>query len=227
MTALASAAALAWKEAAFAIACRALAGVGTGLTFVSGSDYVRTTIGTAVAQGVSILAAGSHGAYRIAMLKSSAVLDLYTELRTLAAALNAAGIPYGLAGGLAVSLYTTPRATEDIDVLVAAADVDRVVHVAAPLGFRKSGRRIRRANGRIEIQRLVKIDGADLLPLDLMVIVDPGLRDAVQGRTEKVIEDQRLSVVSVDALVVLKRLRNSNRDLGDLDALRDAGLTRD
>src|SRR5262249_10340180 len=70
-----------------------------------------------VTQGVSILAAGSHGAYRIAMLKSSAVLDLYTELRTLAAALDAANIPYGLAGGLAVSLYTTPRATEDIDVL--------------------------------------------------------------------------------------------------------------
>ncbi len=161
------------------------------------------------------------------MLKSSAVLDLYTELRTLAAALNAAGIPYGLAGGLAVSLYTTPRATEDIDVLVAAFDVDRVVQAAAPLGFRKTGRPIRVANGRIEIQRLVKIDGADRLPLDLMIIVDPGLRDAVQGRTEKVIEDQRLSVVSVDALVVLKRLRNSNRDLGDLDALRDAGLTRD
>jgi len=161
------------------------------------------------------------------MLKSSAVLDLYTELRTLAAALNAADIPYGLAGGLAVSLYTTPRATEDIDVLVAAFDVDRVVQAAAPLGFRKTGRPIRVANGRIEIQRLVKIDGADRLPLDLMIIVDPGLRDAVQGRTEKVIEDQRLSVVSVDALVVLKRLRNSNRDLGDLDALRDAGLTRD
>jgi MFS family permease len=52
VTAFASAAALAWKEAAFAIACRAVAGVGTGLTFVSGSDYVRTTIGTAVAQGV-------------------------------------------------------------------------------------------------------------------------------------------------------------------------------
>jgi len=161
------------------------------------------------------------------MLKSSAVLDLYTELCTLAAALNAANIPYGLAGGLAVSLYTTPRATEDIDVLVAAADVDRVVQAAAPLGFRKTGRRIRVANGRIEIRRLVKIDGADLLPLDLMVIVDPGLREAVQGRTEKVIEDQRLSVVSVDALVILRRLRNSNRDLGDLDALRDAGLTRD
>ena len=175
----------------------------------------------AVAHGVSILAAASHGAYRIAMLKSSAVLDLYTELRTLAAALNAADIPYGLAGGLAVSLYTTPRATEDIDVLVAAADVDRVVHVAAPLGFRKSGRRIRRANGRIEIQRLVKIDGADLLPLDLMVIVDPGLRDAVQGRTEKVIEDQRLSVVSVDALVVGASGQGMQHNAGIIGQVRE------
>jgi|SRR5712691_8282862 len=158
---------------------------------------------------------------------ASAALDLYTELRTLAAALNAAGIPYALAGGLAVSLYTTPRATEDIDVLVAAADVNRVVSAAAPLGFRKTGRPILVAEGRIEIQRLIKIDGADLVPLDLLIVVDPELGDAVRGRTEKVIEGQRLSIVSVDALVVLKRLRNSNRDLGDLDALRDAGLTRD
>jgi MFS family permease len=52
VTAAASAAALAWREAAFAIAMRLLAGIGTGLTFVSGSDYVRSTIGSAVAQGV-------------------------------------------------------------------------------------------------------------------------------------------------------------------------------
>jgi len=161
------------------------------------------------------------------VLESTAMLDLYSELRALTGALEAAGIPYGLAGGLAVSRYTTPRATEDIDVLVAAADVDRVVRAAAPLGFRKTGRPIRVADGRIEIQRLIKIDGVDLLPLDLLIVVDPELSDAVQGRTEKVIDDQRLSIVSVDALVVLKRLRNSNRDLGDLDALRDAGLTRD
>ena len=121
------------------------------------------------------------------------MLDLYTELRTLAAALNAASIPYALA----VSLYTTPRATEDIDVLVAAADVDRVVRAAAPLGFRKTGRPIRVADGRIEIQRLIKIDGADLLPLDLLIVIDPELSDAVQGRTDKVIEGQRLSIVSV------------------------------
>ncbi len=52
ITAAGSALALTWREAGFAIAMRALAGVGTGLSFVSGSDYVRSTIGSAVAQGV-------------------------------------------------------------------------------------------------------------------------------------------------------------------------------
>src|SRR3989442_3644817 len=51
VTGVASLAALAWKEAAFAIAMRGVAGIGTGLTFVSGSDYVRSTLGSAIAQG--------------------------------------------------------------------------------------------------------------------------------------------------------------------------------
>jgi MFS family permease len=51
VTAAASALALTWKVAAFAIAMRALAGVGTALTFVSGSDYVRSMVGSPVAQG--------------------------------------------------------------------------------------------------------------------------------------------------------------------------------
>ena len=52
------------------------------------------------------------------MLHSTSVLDLYAELRRIVAALDAAGVPYALAGGLAVSIYTTPRATEDIDLLM-------------------------------------------------------------------------------------------------------------
>ena len=52
------------------------------------------------------------------MLHSTSVLDLYAELRRIVAALDAAGVPYALAGGLAVSIYTTPRATEAIDLLM-------------------------------------------------------------------------------------------------------------
>jgi len=51
IVAAASTAALAWREAAFAIAMRLVAGIGTAASFVGGSDYVRASIGTAVAQG--------------------------------------------------------------------------------------------------------------------------------------------------------------------------------
>ena len=65
VTALGSTLALAWRDAAFAIAMRALAGVGTGLSFVAGSDYVRSTIGTPLAQG--LYGAGSMAAGGLAL----------------------------------------------------------------------------------------------------------------------------------------------------------------
>ncbi len=62
VVAVASASALAWREAAFAIGMRLVAGVGTALSFVAGADYVRSTFGTAVGQGfygaVSVTAGG-------------------------------------------------------------------------------------------------------------------------------------------------------------------------
>src|SRR5579884_4332994 len=50
--ALAAAAALGWRNAWFAIAMRFVAGFGTAGAFVGGSDYVRATVGTPVAQGL-------------------------------------------------------------------------------------------------------------------------------------------------------------------------------
>lgn len=52
VVAVASAAALSWREAWFAIAMRLVAGFGTAASFVGGSDYVRATSGSPVAQGL-------------------------------------------------------------------------------------------------------------------------------------------------------------------------------
>ncbi len=52
VVALASSAALAWKDPWYAIALRFVAGFGTAAAFVGGSDYVRATVGSPVAQGL-------------------------------------------------------------------------------------------------------------------------------------------------------------------------------
>ena len=153
------------------------------------------------------------------MLQSASVLDLYAELRRIVEALDAAGIPYALAGGLAVSIYTTPRATEDIDLLVEAGDLRRAIETLAPLGFRPAGRPMQVAGGRLAIQRLTKIDGADLLPLDLLVPADPALAALLADRASVPVEGRQVWVVGLSALRALKRLRGSALDRADLEAL--------
>jgi MFS family permease len=97
VTAAASFLALTWHEAAFAISMRTLAGVGTGLSFVAGSDYVRSTIGTPVAQGVYGASSMAGGGLALALV------PLFASWRAPFA--SAAFI----AGGSAVLLAGAPR----------------------------------------------------------------------------------------------------------------------
>jgi hypothetical protein len=147
------------------------------------------------------------------------MLDLYAELRRIVEALDAAGIPYALAGGLAVSIYTTPRATEDIDLLIARGDLDRAVSALQPAGFRPAGRPMTVADGRLESQRLTKIEGTDLLPLDLLMPTDPTLTALIADRASLTLEGQQVQVIGLAALRTLKRLRGSALDRADLEAL--------
>jgi hypothetical protein len=94
--------------------------------------------------------------------------------------------------------------------------------VLEPLGFRPAGRPMRVAGGRLEIQRLLRIEGRDLLPLDLLVGVDAVLADFVRDRVAVPWEGAQICVVSLDSLRALKRLRGSPQDRADLDALGPA-----
>jgi MFS family permease len=69
VVAVSSSAALAWREVGFAIAMRALAGVGTGLSFVAGSDYVRRTVGSPLAQGLYGAGSMAGGGLALALLQ--------------------------------------------------------------------------------------------------------------------------------------------------------------
>ena len=147
------------------------------------------------------------------------MFDLADELRGIVDIFDGAGIAYALAGGLAVSIYATPRATQDIDILLSVSDVDRAVTALRDLGFGTAGRPMAVADGRLEIQRLIKIDGRDLLPLDLMLARDPELTSVLTERREIAWEGTRLWIVTVEGLRRLKRLRNSPQDRADLEAL--------
>ena len=147
------------------------------------------------------------------------MVDLYRELVRAVNALDEAGIPYALAGGLAVSIYTAPRATEDIDLVIGFLDLARAVEVLGALGLRAAGAPMRVAGGRMEIQRLTRIEGADLLQLDLLVPRDAALAHLLSTRRRVDVEEGPLWVVDVPALRDMKRLRGSAQDCADLERL--------
>ena len=102
VVAAASAAALGWRVAGFAIAMRFVAGFGTAAAFVGGSDYVRSTIGSPVAQGLYGAVSMAGGGLAVALL------PLWASWRTpfVSAAVVAA------AGAVLVAL--APRETERV-----------------------------------------------------------------------------------------------------------------
>lgn len=149
------------------------------------------------------------------------MLDLHAELRRVARVLEEAGIEYALVGGLAVSIHARPRATDDIDVLIARADAPRAQRLLAREGYAARSEEMVVAKGRLRIQRLLKVEGEDLLLLDLLLADDAELSGILARRV--ILDDAgaRLRVAARADLRKLKRLRGSPQDLADLDALGD------
>ncbi|MBI2204308.1 MAG: hypothetical protein HYU41_10715 [Candidatus Rokubacteria bacterium] len=146
-------------------------------------------------------------------------MDLDAELRRITEALDGGGVRYALAGGLAVAIYATPRATEDVDLLVAGADLDAAIAAITGLGFRAAGPPMDVARGRLRIHRLLKFEQQDLLLVDLLVPQDQDLGRLLDERSFVDWQGQRIAVVSIDGLSALKRLLGTAQDRADVDSL--------
>jgi hypothetical protein len=149
-------------------------------------------------------------------------LDLYEELRKITSALNEHHIEYALCGGLAMAVYDRPRATIDIDLMILSQALAETIKVADGLGYSIREKDLTLANGAIEIRRISKVDQASgtLLTLDLLLVTE-GLQHIWQARMDAQWEGGKLSVVSRDGLIRLKKMSARPQDLADISALTE------
>lgn len=148
-------------------------------------------------------------------------MDLLEELKNLAQKLDQKGIDYALCGGLAIAVYAKPRATLDIDIMVAPDFLSETKTMAQELGFAMSAMPMEFKGGAVKIHRLTKIDkeSGEHLVLDLL-LVTPETKKAWDDR--RIIEwaGGSLKVVSPQGLILLKSLRSSGQDRDDIEYLR-------
>jgi len=148
-------------------------------------------------------------------------MDLLEELKNLAQKLDQKGIDYALCGGLAIAVYAKPRATLDIDIMIAPDSLSETEAMAQELEFAMSAMPMEFKGGAVKIHRLTKIDkdSGEHLVLDLL-IVTPETKKAWDERRIIEWEGGSLKVVSPQGLILLKSLRGSGQDQDDIEYLR-------
>lgn len=149
--------------------------------------------------------------------------NLLTELDALTDELLREKVDYAVCGGLALALHGYPRATMDIDLLVTAGRVDDARRIAISLGFDVPGRKMTfglRVGKPHEVQRVSKLDpvSGEMLSLDLLV-VNEVLEQVWRDRVEVDIGSRRITAVSRDGLIAMKRLAGRPKDLLDIATL--------
>lgn len=150
-------------------------------------------------------------------LRMAAQSRLGRQLEEIIGALDAAGVPFALIGGLALAAHKVVRATSDVDLLASAGNAADIDVIAAKLGYHCLHRSADVANYLRSDERL------DLLlasrPLALRLLSEARERSTPFGA---------LRVVSAEGLVgfKLQALVNDPRrtqDLEDIRALLRAG----
>lgn len=148
-------------------------------------------------------------------------MNLYEELRALALAFDAAGVEFALCGGLALAVHGHPRATKDIDLVVPREQVPLAKGVARACGFVLSALPMKFSSSGIEIERVSKIVGTDVLMLDLLIANDV-LAPVWQSRLRMPWGAGELPVVSREGLISMKLAAGRPQDLADLAKLQES-----
>ena len=156
-------------------------------------------------------------------------MNLQEEFLVLIDALSQDGVEYGVCGGIALAIHGFPRFTKDIDVLVRPQDLDRIVAVAATRGFIVAANPLRFDIGtpkEREVRRISKIDGEDVMTLDLL-LARGVLQDAWDDREAFEWRGRAVKAVSMQALIKMKRIAGRDQDLLDIRRLEGGADERE
>ena len=127
--------------------------------------------------------------------------DIYAEAFGVIGALEAAGVPYCLVGGLAVALHGAPRYTKDIDVLTLPEAADAAAEAIVSAGFFESASEWTFRTSGVTLRRFAKVFGRQILLTDLLFSGDDAHRARVANAVRHIEDAGPVRVISLDDLV--------------------------
>jgi hypothetical protein len=145
---------------------------------------------------------------------------LVDELKELISAFENSEIEYALCGGLAMAAHGFVRATMDIDLLIREESLEKAYQVGKQNGYDIRGLDILFKERAVEIRRISKVVGEDIISLDLL-LVTPQVKDVWESRERIDFLGKKLSIVSREGLIRMKMLAGRPQDLVDIERLEN------
>jgi hypothetical protein len=148
-------------------------------------------------------------------------LSLYDEFFRIVGALNEHQVPYAVCGGMAVSLYTQPRFTKDIDILLCAEDIEKMRQTMAPLGYKEWAPAWTFRNSHLTLHRFLHFQEEDFIMVDVLVGEELKYTTMVEHSVLRDTPRGPVRLVRKEDLITLKSARNSLLDQADIAALQN------
>jgi hypothetical protein len=145
-------------------------------------------------------------------------VDLYAELTGIVSVLEGRAIEYALCGGIALAIHGAPRATQDIDLLVQAKDLEHLREAVREVGFVFEALPMDFSSSGITVHRFTKLIGDVPLMLDVLIASGP-LAAVWQTRLVTAFERGRIHVVSKEGLISMKLAAGRPQDIADVRRL--------
>ena len=145
-------------------------------------------------------------------------MDLHPDFKELLAECVAARVEFAIVGGYAVGFHARPRATKDLDLLVAGtpANLERLANALERFGAPAQVVRAARTAGPEDVLYF----GSPPLRVDLMTYADGLDTREVLGRTDTAhLLGLDVPVIALDDLIANKRAAGRKQDVADVELL--------
>ena len=149
-------------------------------------------------------------------------MTLYGEFIRLVEEFARRKIPYAVIGGLAVAYHASARATDDLDFLFFARDIENIRAAMHKLGYLIEATPWTFQNTKLTVHRFSRFEAEEHMIVDVMVSDEERYAKIVNRAVVAQTAAGQIRFAEKEDLIWLKKFRNSKQDQADIDAIENA-----
>lgn len=149
-------------------------------------------------------------------------MTLYGELIRLTEKFHERKLAYAVIGGLAVAYHATARATEDLDFLFFARDIEKIRAAMRESGYPFESTPWTFKNTNLTVHRFSRFEGEEHLIVDVMISDEDRYAKIVERAVIAQTAAGPIHFAAKEDLIWLKKFRNSIQDQADITAIENA-----